>query len=63
MASDADSLQDDFPNHQVHYILAGTASDAGPETNIRNVQLGEEPWLNQRVRLAVTKAQLSAHRY
>ena len=54
---DADNLEGEFPNHQVHYILAGTASDPGPETNIRNVQLGDELTLNQWVQFQANLSQ------
>ena len=54
---DADNLQGEFPNHQVHYILAGTASDPDLETNIRNVQLGDELTLNQWVRFQANLSQ------
>ncbi len=53
----ANNLEGEFPNHQVHYILAGTASDPGPETNIRNVQLGDELTLNQWVRFQADLSQ------
>lgn len=44
----ATNLRGEFPNHQVHYILGGVAPEAGSETNIRNVYLGdEEPNQNQ----------------
>lgn len=38
----ADNLMGDFPNHQVHYILAGVAPEPDSGGNIRNIHLGSE---------------------
>lgn len=47
----ATNLGQEFPNHQIHYILTGSAPDPSPDTNIRNVRLGdEEPIQNQWIR-------------
>jgi hypothetical protein len=44
----AKNLMGDFPNHQIHYILAGAVPEPGRETNVRNIYLGsEEPLQNQ----------------